>query len=156
MKKVLGIFLICVSATIAHSQKVKEFRTFQKSAVTSENIRVIELSSSIQPTIYYNRGQEKVRGNSSPTVIISDVHSTQSLGRAIESFKNVELIEIRIKDRQEVSSFDINKNIIENGPNLKAILIRTEFPFSESEFKNLFKNILNTNIILLYEVSLPQ
>jgi hypothetical protein len=155
VKKLVGIMLITMSVSISFSQKIHEYGAFSNSASSPESQRIVDLSTDIQPTIYLERGVEKVTGTGSPTLVMSDASSTASLSKVLSRFSKIELIEVRIKEPSDLNSLVLNSELIKTGSNLKAIIIRAEYPVSETEFKNMFKSIQNTSLTLLYEVSIP-
>lgn len=155
IKKITAILLISMSVSQAYSQQISEYGTYVKSASSTENQRIIDLSTSIQPTVYLERGAEKVKGTQNPTFVLCDASSTSSLSKVLSKYSTIELIEIRIKEPSELNSLNLNAEQIKTGSSLKAIIIRAEYPVSESEFRSMFKAIQNAKITLLYEVSIP-
>lgn len=155
LKNLVGIMLLTMSVSVSFSQKMTEYGAFLKSALSPEGQRIVDLSTSIQPTIYLERGAEKVTGMGSPTFVMCDAPSTSSLSKVLSKFSTIELIEVRIKEPSDLNSLVLNSELIKSGTNLKAIIVRAEYPVSETEFKNMFKSIQNTTLMLLYEVSIP-
>lgn len=155
INKLVGILLISMSVSVTYAQQISEYGTYLKSATSAESQRIVDLSSSIQPAIYLERGAEKVIGTAAPTFIMCDISSISNLSKVLNKYSTIELIELRIKESSELSSLNLTNELVNTSSTLKAIIIRAEYPVSESEFRNMFKSIRNKKITLLYEVSIP-
>jgi hypothetical protein len=50
----------------------------------------------------------------------------------------------------------LKASLIANFPKLKYLLIKSEFELGKQEFESILADFKNTNVVLLYEVSIPQ
>ena len=155
LKKMLVTAVLSVTVFISYSQKTVEYNSYVQSASSTESVRIVELLTQIQPTIYLERGAEKVTGNGVSSVLVTDANSISSLANVLKKSNGIELIEIRLKNRNEASLAKIDAELIRNNGNIKAILIRAEFDMSDAEFKALFKSFKNSTVELIYHVSIP-
>lgn len=147
--------VVSMTVSICYSQKIVEFDAYVQSNNSPEDARIVELLTRVQPTVYLERGAEKVVGNTGPTVLIADVQSVNSISTVLNKTKSIELIEVRIKNQSDINLLNLNSDLISLSGSLKAFLIRSEVALSDGEFKALFKVFKNSNSVLLYQVSIP-
>lgn len=148
------VFLISIFSNV-YSQKITELNSYLQSQKTSLTQRLNELCTTVQPTIYMERGFVKETGTNNQVYIKTDAHSLSKLPGTLDKYSDVEILEIRIQNSTDLSLFNLNQETLNKAGKLKFVLIRSEFPVSETEFKNLLKGVKNSQLTLLYEVCIP-
>jgi CelD/BcsL family acetyltransferase involved in cellulose biosynthesis len=154
-KIVLTVLFVISIFSNAHSQKITELNSYLQNQNTSLSQRLNELCFAVHPTIYMERGAVKETGTNNHVYLKTDVHSLSQLSSTLDKYSEVEVLEVRIQNSSDLSLFNLNQQTLNKAGKLKFLLVRSEFPVSETEFKNLLKSIKNTQLTLLYEVSIP-
>ena len=92
--KFLGFLLISFAAIPAFGQDVSGYSDYLKA---TDDSRLISLATQINPNIYLRDNTDmKAHGNTTPTVVITDVASIPLLYADRTDYGNVELLKIRI------------------------------------------------------------
>ena len=122
--KFLGFLLISFAAIPAFGQDVSGYSDYLKA---NDDSRLISLATQINPNIYLRDNTDmKAHGNTTPTVVITDVESIPLLYTDRADFGNIELLKIRIDTpAEEAAKLDIKQ--LTAFSNLKYVLFEYQY-----------------------------
>ena len=122
--KFLGFLLISFAVMPAFGQDVSGYSDYLKA---NDDSRLISLANDINPNIYLRDNTDmKAHGNTTPTVVITDVASIPLLYADRADFGNIELLKIRIDTpAEEAAKLDIKQ--LTAFSNLKYVLFEYQY-----------------------------
>ena len=120
----------------------------------AENLN--NLLNNIQTTVYLEKNTLKTFGEGNARCLKSDIASISMLNAQNSAFTNIEIIEITLAKKGDDKNSSLKASLTSNFPKLKYLLLKSEFELGKQEFESIIADFKNTNIVLLYEVSIPQ
>ena len=122
--KFLGFLLISFAAMPVFGQDAVRYSDYVKA---NDDSRLISLATQINPNIYLRDNTDmKAHGNTTPTVVITDVASIPLLYADRADFGNIELLKIRIDTpAEEAAKLDIKQ--LTAFSNLKYVLFEYQY-----------------------------
>ena len=122
--KFLGFLLISFAVMPAFGQDVSGYSDYLKA---NDDSRLISLATQINPNIYLRDNTDmKAHGNTTPTVVITDVESIPLLYTDRADFGNIELLKIRIDTpAEEAAKLDLKQ--LTAFSNLKYVLFEYQY-----------------------------
>jgi hypothetical protein len=128
--------------------------TKQMSALSNaEHLR--SLVYDLNSKLYINNQIENAVGITNPVCVKIDAQSIDKLYEENQLFNQVELITINLNDLNELNFFlDLSK--LKSFTNLKYIQFLCSFKCDPLLINNLYQKISNTDIIVFYQISIPE
>ena len=148
--------LLVVFVFQSNAQSISSVSDYQKTLAKSDTENLNKLLKNLQTTVYLESGNLKTFGEGKPSYLKTDAASISKLNTAQTSYANIELMEISLSKKGEENQVKLNADFVANFPKLKYLLIRSEYQLSAISFESIVSNFKNSNIVLLYEVSIPQ
>ena len=145
-----------VLASQLNAQSLQSTSEYLKKSEKTASENLNNLLSKIQTTVYLETNTLKTFGEGNARYLKSDIASISMLNAQNAAFTNIELIEITLAKKGDDKISSLKASLIANFPKLKYLLIKSEFELGKQEFESIIADFKNTNIVLLYEVSIPQ
>jgi len=153
----VSIFVLFVVFAIqSNAQNISAVGDYQKKSAKSESENLDKLLKNLQTTVYLENGNMKSFGEGKASYLKTDLSSIAKLNVQQSNFSNIELIEISLTNKGEENQLKLNSDFSVNFPKLKYLLIRSEYQLSATAFESMVSNFKNSNLVLLYEISIPQ
>jgi hypothetical protein len=149
------IFNILFSLNI-NAQNIKQTKDVLSTLDSKKSERLNSLMYDLQTTIYLENSEMKVIGDGAPVYIKTDIASINKLNEKNSKFSNVELLEVYLTVEGQESKITITPELVSSISNLKYILVKSEYQLKAERFEKIFSGFINSNIVLIYEVSIPR
>jgi hypothetical protein len=157
LKLSINLFvLVLVLASQLNAQSLQSTSEYLKKSEKTASENLNNLLTKIQTTVYLETSTLKTFGEGNARCLKSDIASISMLNAQNAAFTNIELIEITLAKKGDDKISSLKASLIANFPKLKYLLIKSEFELGKQEFESIIADFKNTNIVLLYEVSIPQ
>jgi hypothetical protein len=148
--------LVLVLASQINAQSLQSTSEYQKKSEKTAAENLNNLLNNIQTTVYLEKSTLKTFGEGNARCLRSDIASISMLNAQNSAFTNIEIIEITLAKKGDDKNSSLKGSLTSNFPKLKYLLLKSEFELGKQEFESIIADFKNTNIVLLYEVSIPQ
>lgn len=152
----LIICLLLVANSNIQAQNLKDKKEVLAQLDTKKADKLNSLLNDIQPTIYLENGEMKAFGDGVPVYLKTDAFSINKLNEKNSKFNSVEILEIYLTVEGQETKIFITPELVSGLSNLKYILIRSEYHMKSEKFEKILSGFSNSNIVLIYEVSIPR
>lgn len=149
----LTIFL----STNAYSQN-KNIISVNEALKTFETVKAEKLKSylnDLHTTVYFENGEVKTFGDGAPTYAKTDVNTIKKLSEKNTKLSQVEILQIKLNEPGDELKLKVDPSTVSGLTGLKYILVRSSYELSVKKFEDIFSGFNATDIIIFYEVSIP-
>lgn len=156
-------FIVVIIITIfsignIFSQEIKDFYLVKNKSFTSdsrENIYLNNLYFDNNPSLIISKEKTFKTTNERPLVLEIKASELNLIKEELKNdFSSIELIKIFYS--QEEKPYQLQKNLNELFPNLRAVVFQCDFRCNEKDFENIITNEYKTSVQYYYLTIIPE
>lgn len=160
MKTIIKSFLVIMFFTLSmpalQAQQIKELRAFFSEQNINSEDRIYQMVYGLVPTIVISNNQKSYSGELEPQKLEIEAKSLSAINDGDKNYGKVKMIQIHITEQSEKSSVSLSPSVLNTFPELEFVYILSDVLITTEEVSRMVSGLVNTNILVLYLVSIPE
>lgn len=145
-----------LSMPALQAQQIKELRAFFSEQNINSEDRIYQMVYGLVPTIVISNNQKSYSGELEPQKLEIEAKSLSAINDGDKNYGKVKMIQIHITEQSEKSSVSLSPSVLNTFPELEFVYILSDVLITTEEVSRMVSGLVNTNILVLYLVSIPE
>ncbi|MCH7412963.1 hypothetical protein MM213_05690 [Belliella sp. R4-6] len=153
----LGVFILLFLISIGvQAQKVNELNAYFVEEGIEAGDRLFNFVYGATPTIVISDGSKVYPSELNPQKVDVDGVSLSILNDSDPLFRTVKMIQVHITDVSQLNSVSLKSTLFSSFPNLEFIHILSDVAMTIQDVSKMVTDFSETDVLIFYQVALPQ